>query len=268
MADTGFKFPGARTMQAGCWFGLPYPVTDLYTGPDQGWPHEFPCYGQNAVATLYTYAFNVPVGATINGIEVYSIIYLQSGSSYTVGLSWDGGASYVSKSHTTPGASYQYITQGGPTDKWGRSWSASEFNDINFVARITMSKTTSSLDIIDLFKIKVYYTGSTPKALAGYLHGISHLNGDLLKMCFLEGASYGVSNLTGDIYSTTQTPLAGVIPAVSSLPNAVLGNISDVLHGPIDAVSTANGFLKPKFSVLYVPNHVEQMQSRLIEPFK
>lgn len=115
---------------------------------------------QNALADKYqsfgTYAFGVPAGATIDGIEV-----VLDGKETTADVTLDvgiqdAGGTYRTKSQalTTSDAVY---TLGGAADLWSGTWDAAEFSDSEFKMYIkyTASLGTGSLDFI---KIKIYYT--------------------------------------------------------------------------------------------------------------
>jgi len=65
---------------------------------------------------------------------------------------------FISTSWPTSDA---YVTYGGPTDVWGRSWTVSEINSTGFGAAMSSSKSNGSLRI-DHFHMTVYTTSTLP----------------------------------------------------------------------------------------------------------
>jgi hypothetical protein len=108
---------------------------------------------------FYGYTFNIPSGA-IQGIEVKldAKADATSGSpKMCVEISWNGGASWTAakttSNLTTSEATY---TLGGPADLWGRSWSLSEFSNIQ--VRVTNVASNVSRDFyLDYISVNVTY---------------------------------------------------------------------------------------------------------------
>ena len=128
-----------------------------------------------AVGTLSSFGLNVPVDAqSIDGIKVEiearennvtCDAYL---STY---LSWNGGSSYTA-AHRTPDGSdelptaFTLFVEGGTSDIWGRTWSASEFSDANFMVKIEGINEKDGKNVeIDYVWITVYYTPSSANSL-------------------------------------------------------------------------------------------------------
>jgi beta-lactamase superfamily II metal-dependent hydrolase len=108
------------------------------------------------------FGFSLPAGTTAAGIEVQ----LQAKTDSTTGkpqicvqLSWDGGTSWTT-SLLTPTLSKTetaYIL-GGQTNTWGHAWSATEFNNGNFLVRVINIATNTSRDFyLDWLAVRVTY---------------------------------------------------------------------------------------------------------------
>jgi hypothetical protein len=117
------------------------------------------------------FGFNLPAGATINGITV-SIERYGSGQviDTSIKLLNGDGAGGESEQDKSTGATWGaegITTFGSPTDSWGESWTASEVNSSNFGVRIQCEGVTGDYAVdqayIDHVQITVYFT-STIKA--------------------------------------------------------------------------------------------------------
>lgn len=99
----------------------------------------------------------IPVGSVIDGIEVF-IEGKTGGRDLDVSL-WNQSGSSPDSFTTTKTAdldnSEATITLGSPTDKWGKTWTANDF-DSDFMVRIDANSggNTASLDMV---QVKVYY---------------------------------------------------------------------------------------------------------------
>ncbi len=157
MADTGFKTTGAVVFD-GDWVNLT--TTRINTSDNSRATTPKTTFDP---ATLNNYAFGIPSGATIDGIEVQCEFNSGGGRTATIQftLSWDNGTTYTSaKSDTVTGASDETRTYGGATDTWGRSWTSSEFADGTFLAKMEgmLSAGGGGGCAVDWMAIKVYYT--------------------------------------------------------------------------------------------------------------
>jgi len=106
----------------------------------------------------YNFNFNVPNGATIDGIEV-NVEATSSNVEGLAALSWDGGSSYTSE-RSLYWTSEENKTYSHSEDLWGRpTWSSDDFTNGNF--RIKLKRGTqnpgSNLNV-DWIAIKIYYT--------------------------------------------------------------------------------------------------------------
>jgi predicted outer membrane repeat protein len=112
----------------------------------------------------YDFDFGVPTNATIDGIEFLFEGYRESfGPIPIIELSWDGGATYTttdkiaSLSQSGSGTDGINSPSGGPTDLWGRAWTAAELSNENFRARIHKPASGSNFHI-DHIQARVHYT--------------------------------------------------------------------------------------------------------------
>ena len=108
------------------------------------------------------YNINLPGTATIQGIELRLDAKADSTSGspkVCVQLSWDGGISWTTaKSTSTLGTSEQTFILGSATDKWGRTWSASQLSNTNFRVRIIDVSSSTSRDFsLDWVAVRVTY---------------------------------------------------------------------------------------------------------------
>ena len=99
---------------------------------------------------LSNYGFNIPAGASIQGIEVKlnSRVDSTSGSPrFCVQLSWDGGASWTSPiTSATLSTNETVYTVGGVTNTWGRAWTDTDFSNANFRVRLVMVASNTTRD--------------------------------------------------------------------------------------------------------------------------
>ena len=156
-SDTGWKFPSAQDGDWG-WASRVYVEDSIYAYCDE----EGQFYSN--------FNFNVPSGSTIKGIEVGIRIYGPEAGYMSCALIWDYDAesnpgdgewtAFKRIAFTTSPAWYYY---GGSSDRWGRSWNASEFSNANFGALFG-----GWASYIDAIKIKVYYTPPPPTPTPGW----------------------------------------------------------------------------------------------------
>jgi hypothetical protein len=111
---------------------------------------------------FHRYNFNIPLNATITGIQVRLDAMADStlGSpKLCVQLSWDGGASWTAmKTTTTLGTVEATYLLGSPADNWGHNWSVGELSNNNFRLRITDVATDNNRDFfLDWVAVNIYY---------------------------------------------------------------------------------------------------------------
>ncbi len=108
---------------------------------------------------LTKFGFNIPVGATIAGIEV---TLLTTGSDepdggHGVSLSKDGTIAAGSTNVVSGSWSTGTVTIGGPSELWGTTWTAAELNTANF-GLIIQIESGSNGDTFQLFSAQVEVT--------------------------------------------------------------------------------------------------------------
>jgi hypothetical protein len=115
--------------------------------------------------------FDIPEGATIDGVEIGIERYGDIGGEYKDSeiklIKSDGSISSTNKSESASWSSIEgYVYFGGSTDKWGETLSASDINDEDFGVAISAEyqlRDEFFSIYVDHIQIKVYYTeSSTP----------------------------------------------------------------------------------------------------------
>jgi hypothetical protein len=101
----------------------------------------------------------IPGGATIDGIAV-TVEGFTTGLQADVALSYNGGSNYTSALTTALSATETVNTLGGPSNTWGRTWTAGDFTNNNFMLKLTTSGASGNgITIsVDQVQVKVYYT--------------------------------------------------------------------------------------------------------------
>lgn len=122
------------------------------------------------------FGLGVPAAATVSGIEVEvrrratlpGVI-----ADDELRLVTGGAAVGASRAASAPWSiSWSYTKYGGPTDLWGRSWTAAELNAAGFGVALSakwVGATGSDLALVDHVRVTVHYGGSccVPKTCAG-----------------------------------------------------------------------------------------------------
>ena len=111
---------------------------------------------------FYNYAFGVPSGAAILGIQVRVEAKVDSTTGTPkmyVQLSPDGGATWTTAKVTATLKKTDGVnTLGSTSDTWGRTWTAGELSDANFRVRVTNVATNTSRDFsLDEIAVQVTY---------------------------------------------------------------------------------------------------------------
>jgi len=134
MSDTGAKVCG--TVESEAWWGS-FTTTLINTSDDSRALHMGDI---GAAAEISDFTFGIPGGATINGIEVvaeFSCSNATQTAFIDLSLSYDDGANYTpAKEESVTGVTDKSKTYGGPTDTWGRAWTAAEFADGTFRIKV------------------------------------------------------------------------------------------------------------------------------------
>lgn len=173
VGNTGFRSPSAHaavTSNAGDNNGFQSNPTNAYIDDGQyavdtnsGSNNNTSCTNNGKDKHLfYNYAFSIPGGAAIKGIEVRVDARADdtSGSpKLCVQLSWNGGSSWTN-TYATPnlGTSESTYILGGTADTWGRTWNNSHFNNGNFRVRVISVASNTSRDFyLDWIAVRVTY---------------------------------------------------------------------------------------------------------------
>lgn len=93
-------------------------------------------------------------GVTVSGMPASSSCQLG------VDLSWNGGSSWTSEKTQTLTGSEATYTLGGSSDKWGRTWSASNFSNSNFRVRVHQIG-SGCIANLDWLQAKIHYSIAT-----------------------------------------------------------------------------------------------------------
>jgi hypothetical protein len=113
----------------------------------------------------------VPVGSTIDGIEVYTTAAStdNAGCRLAVSLSWNNGSNYTStQTRTLVSSSVTAASIGSATDTWGRTWAPNDFTNANFVIKLQDNDPGGNCDndattFVDFLRVTVYYTPPAPQ---------------------------------------------------------------------------------------------------------
>lgn len=111
---------------------------------------------------FYNFNFNIPGGATIQGIQVRLDARADSASNspkICVQLSWNGGSSWVTARQTSNLTTSEVTyTLGGTADNWGRTWLVNDFGNANFRVRvIDVAGNTARDFFLDYLAVNVTY---------------------------------------------------------------------------------------------------------------
>lgn len=157
MPDTGFKTCG--TVEFENWTGT-FTTTQINISDNIRAQTILETYQD---ADISDFAFGIPSGATINGIEAQAEFSANdSGTTAFIrlSLSWNDGTNWTAtKENSVLGLTDQTKTYGGASDTWGRAWSASEFADGTFRMKVEgRSNYAGYACRLDYVAVKVYYT--------------------------------------------------------------------------------------------------------------
>lgn len=173
--------------------------------PDNGWVSDNNYATFNSSGDTADYGFPdiaVPVGAIIDGIEVL-IEGNTTGRNLTAAL-WNTSNStpddYTSTKTASLSGSDTIQTLGGPTDKWGKTWTSADFADATFKVKIGTSGGGSSIASLDQVQVKVYYNQSInwPTSWSAPNSCVTDPSGES-----------GVSPSEVDLVGNTSTPAVG-----------------------------------------------------------
>jgi YD repeat-containing protein len=104
-----------------------------------------------------SFNFNIPAGASIRGLEVRIDAKVDAASSNARMCVWDHPSPLLQTAENT------YI-MGGPNDRWGRTWTASDFTNSSFYLEIANAAQSRLRDFsLDSVEVKVYYVAPPTK---------------------------------------------------------------------------------------------------------
>ena len=158
MADTGWKNPTAT--------GLVY---NDYTNPtnayasDNNYATRLMADGSTFRQSYSSFDFGIPVGATINGIEIsiegHATVQIAL-AYYVYNKSGDSNKRTVTTPSYHTATNDNTIVAGGSDSLFGADWIVSDFSDANFYMYCTTDPNgTDGITLsLDHIKIKVYYT--------------------------------------------------------------------------------------------------------------
>jgi uncharacterized repeat protein (TIGR01451 family) len=160
-ANTGFVSPTADAVETGTGFELS--PANAYADAG-GFASNINGYFDRHA--YFNYGLNLPSGVVITGIEVRLDGWVDASADnavYDVELSFDDGGTWTVY-RTTPvlTAAETTYSLGGAGDLWGRTWSARDFDNGNFIVRVTSygeGPTVTQRDwFLDWIAVRVYYS--------------------------------------------------------------------------------------------------------------
>jgi hypothetical protein len=140
-------------------------VDDLATGGDDSTKCAIFSQSGGSSELYYGFGFDIPSGATIDGIEVvvsgYNDIHADVPLTFGIRLSGDTGGSWTGyKETSTLGVTDADYTLGGSADLWGKAWNDGNFSDGNFRLEVVASHIgKGDIVCLDSVSVKVYYHG-------------------------------------------------------------------------------------------------------------
>lgn len=157
MADTGVKTAGAIN-SVGNW--TDFTVVRLGTSDNSRTQHNPNPPAPVSYGIVYNFAFGLPDGAQIDGIEfIIEGAGAPGARDLIMSLSWDMKGTWTATKTQTMPTSEADRTFGGATDKWGRSaWTVNELADGTFFLRVIPAASGSNAVVIDYLRGKIYYT--------------------------------------------------------------------------------------------------------------
>jgi hypothetical protein len=157
--DTGLLNPSAQAADPGDGNGFEVVPTNAFADDSS---FAVNVDGAGDQHRYYDYGASIPSGCSVKGIEVrldWRLDSTDGTNSVSVELSRDGGTSWTAaKTDTEETTSEHTATLGSPTDTWGRSWTAEDLSDANFLVRLTSNSSDSLRDFyLDWAPVKVHY---------------------------------------------------------------------------------------------------------------
>ncbi|MES2059837.1 MAG: hypothetical protein V4438_02290 [Patescibacteria group bacterium] len=146
--------------------GATQSVASVWTSPTSAFSKDSKYTTSKILNQMQSYkgfSFSLPPAASVSGIEVDLRNSKTSSGSCTVGaeISSDGGSTFTAagltssslSSHSTDTAAI-----GGSTNLWGRTWSAPDFDNGNFIVRLKNNCPTNTTLSVDQLQVKLTYS--------------------------------------------------------------------------------------------------------------
>jgi len=232
--DSGFSSPSTASTPGKSWTNISYSFAS----------DNLFAIAKKSNKQLKLSSFNIPGipgGSTIDGISVI-VEGFTAGLQANVALSYNGGTNYTSALTTALTGTESLNTLGGPTNTWGRTWTAGDFTSNNFMVKLTSVGTTGTgITIsVDQVQVKVYYTAPSStlslSPVSGAYSGTTSMSAILTLTTdgtpipsktinfFIGGSGIDTSgNCTGTFVGSAATQLG---TGVASLASASLAGIS------------------------------------------
>ncbi|MGE5375202.1 MAG: MBG domain-containing protein, partial [Bacteroidota bacterium] len=248
-ADSGYSSPSTASTTGKGWKNMSYAFVS-----DNSY-----AVGQKANKAMRLGKFTIPGipgGSVINGVEVKVEGYT-AGLQANVALSSNAGSSYTAPLLTALPATDTVTLLGGPTNTWGRTWTAGDFTNNNFMVKLTATGATGNGKAIyvDQVQVKVYYTAPNSTlvlaAVSGPYNGTASMSATLTatsggapilgkNINFYVGGTGLDSN--GNCTGTLVGNVATQSPAgTATLPNASLASINNAGDYPYGACASFAG---------------------------
>ncbi|HHS49814.1 MAG TPA: hypothetical protein ENN07_01725 [candidate division Zixibacteria bacterium] len=144
-----------------------------YSNASTNWTNPTYAYENDALASrpgnghscrYFNYGLSIPSGSSVAGIAVRADAWRYNNNSdrrISIELSWNGGSNWttIRQSEILPDADPNgAVSFGGSTDTWGRTWTATELNNSNFILRGSVQTPAYNYVIwVDWLAVDVYY---------------------------------------------------------------------------------------------------------------
>ncbi len=222
-ADTSFKVP-TSTHSDSDWdtntIANVQSSDDVYASDNDDQEQDWSNFGFPAI----------PAGSTIDGVEVRIEAKSSDTSSCDLGMrvSWNNGPSNISTTVDDLTGTDSVLVFGGPNSTFGRTWTANDFTDANFVLKTSgldpgNNCTDSATTYIDHIQAKVYYTVPTFADLkvtkTNNVAGNVVIGGSFVWNMFVENIGNASAVFTNDQILVDQLPTN----ANYSTPSYILG---------------------------------------------
>ncbi len=200
----------------------------------------------------FNYAFSIPAGSTITGVEVRLDAKVDAVSNETpalcVQLSSDGGVTWTAAKKTlTLSTSEASYVLGSATDTWGRSWVDSNFADANFRLRLTTIAYSNQRSFsLDWAAVRVSYSGGGPTATNTLVPTATATS------TVTSTPTTGPSPTPSNTPTRTSTPTVTATPGSSNFPSRVFAPYVESWFGTTSLVNVANTTGQKYFTMAFI----------------